>query len=59
MGTKYVTVSDRSFELRPMQRDDADAVQAFAASMPAHDLLFLRRDIRNPRVISAWLDQVD
>ena len=59
MQAKNVTVSDKTFSLRPMRRDDAGAVQAFAEAMPAHDLLFLRRDIRNPRVIAAWLDQID
>ncbi|MBK7284685.1 MAG: GNAT family N-acetyltransferase [Sphingomonadales bacterium] len=34
------------------------AVKAFAQSLPAHDLLFLSRDIKQPKVISAWLNSI-
>ncbi len=44
--------------LRLMGPGDADAVLAFAAAMPQHDLLFLQRDIRNPRVVAAWIEQI-
>ena len=33
--------------------DDA-AIQAFVAKVPLHDLLFLDRDIREPKVLAAW-----
>lgn len=33
--------------------DDA-AVRAFVARLPLHDLLFLDRDIREPKVLAAW-----
>ncbi len=45
-------------EIRHMTADDADAVIAFANSVPLHDLLFLERDIRNPKVVAAWIDQL-
>jgi RimJ/RimL family protein N-acetyltransferase len=51
VGTVAVT-------LRPFEPGDGAAVQRFAEAMPPHDLLFLQRDIRNPRVIAAWLDQI-
>lgn len=49
----------RSIRLRYMVREDADAVLSFARSLAPHDLLFLQRDIRNPKVVEAWLDQIE
>ena len=52
--------SDTSaFELRLMREDDEAAMLAFTRSLPAHDLLFLRRDIREPKVLSAWLRELE
>ena len=34
-------------------------VLAFANTLPAHDLLFLRRDITEPKVLSAWAKQLE
>jgi L-amino acid N-acyltransferase YncA len=48
-----------SHTIRRFRPDDRDKVVAFAASLPEHDLLFLSRDIREPRVVSAWLDAID
>ena len=39
-------------------RDDVVAVGAFAAALPAHDLLFLSRDIQHARVIEAWAQSI-
>jgi RimJ/RimL family protein N-acetyltransferase len=36
--------------------DDREALTAFVARLPAHDLLFLRRDITNPKVVTAWIE---
>jgi RimJ/RimL family protein N-acetyltransferase len=55
---KTLTVGTAAVTLRPLAPGDAGAVQRFAEAMPAHDLLFLQRDIRNPKVVSAWLDQI-
>lgn len=41
--------------IRSLAADDAARVQVFASDVPAHDLLFLARDIRNERVVSAWI----
>ncbi len=41
--------------LRLMGRSDAEAVLAFARALPEHDLVFLPRDITEPRVVGAWL----
>ncbi|CAN5233743.1 GNAT family N-acetyltransferase [soil metagenome] len=41
-----------------MQPAHAAEVQAFARTLPEHDLLFLRRDISQPRVIDAWMAEI-
>ena len=56
---RTVMAKDREIVLRPMERGDADALVAFAQSVPSHDLLFLLRDIRNPKVVAAWIEQVE
>jgi len=42
-------------EIDAMTRDDADDLRAFVAALPAHDLLFLSRDLSHPKVIAAWV----
>jgi RimJ/RimL family protein N-acetyltransferase len=44
--------------IRRFDPADRDAVATFAAALPEHDLLFLGRDLRHPRVIAAWLDAI-
>ncbi len=41
--------------VRAPTRGDAGALARFAGAMPEHDLLFLARDIREPKVLEAWL----
>jgi ribosomal protein S18 acetylase RimI-like enzyme len=41
-----------------MRPGDEDAVAAFAADLPRHDLLFLRRDITHPKVLAAWMAEI-
>ena len=43
-------------DLRLLTPDDEAAVLAFAQKLSAHDLLFLRRDISQPKVVSAWME---
>lgn len=47
-----------SHAIRPFEPADRDRVAAFAATLPEHDLLFLGRDLRHPRVIEAWLHAI-
>ncbi|QQN73408.1 GNAT family N-acetyltransferase [Croceicoccus sp. YJ47] len=47
------------WSLRELRREDGDALLAFARDIPLHDLMFLERDIRNPKVVDAWLDQCE
>jgi N-acetylglutamate synthase-like GNAT family acetyltransferase len=42
-----------------MTRDDEADMLAFARALPVHDLLFLRRDITHPKVLSAWSSEVE
>ena len=56
---RRIRCSNAEFELRLMNAADADAALAFAKLLPPHDLLFLQRDIRNPKVVGAWLEQIE
>ena len=47
-----------SHTIRRFDPADRERVAAFAAALPEHDLLFLGRDLRHPRVIAAWLDAI-
>ena len=44
-----------AIKVRAPLRSDGPALARFAAAMPPHDLLFLARDIREPKVLEAWL----
>ena len=46
-------------ELRLMTRADEEAVLAFARKLPPHDLLFLPRNISEPKVLSAWIGEIE
>jgi len=45
--------------LRYMTRADREAALAFARALPAHDILFLRRDITQPEAIDIWLNGIE
>jgi len=45
--------------VRPLTPADRDAVLAFAKAVPEHDLLFLARDITQPKVVDAWMDGIE
>lgn len=46
-------------EFHLMTRADEAAVLAFAQKLPTHDLLFLPRNISQPKVLSAWVNEID
>ena len=48
-----------NLQLRYMTATDEAAVLAFARALPDHDLLFLPRDITQPRVLAAWIAEVE
>ncbi len=54
-----VTHSEGEVEIRPMTAADEAAVLAFAQRQNAHDLLFLPRDISAPKVLSAWIKEIE
>lgn len=51
-------IAGTGMSIRWMGAGDGPAVRRFAEAVPLHDLLFLQRDIRQPRVIEAWLQQI-
>lgn len=44
--------------IRRFEERDRNAMARFAGALPDHDLLFLGRDLRHPRVVEAWLDAI-
>ena len=46
-------------EFRLMTRPDEAAVLDFARKLPVHDLLFLPRNISQPKVLSAWIGEIE
>ncbi|MBR1123828.1 GNAT family N-acetyltransferase [Bradyrhizobium lablabi] len=46
-------------EFRLMGRADEAAVLTFAQGLPTHDLLFLPRNISQPKVLSAWIKEIE
>ena len=53
---RTMACDDGDVELRLLTPDDGAAVLAFAQKLSAHDLLFLRRDISQPKVVAAWME---
>ena len=47
-----------SHKIRRFDPGDRDRVAAFVDTLDEHDLLFLGRDLKHPRVIEAWLDAI-
>lgn len=56
---RYVETDVGDIEFRLMSRADEHAVLAFAQSLPSHDLLFLPRNISQPKVLSAWINEIE
>ena len=52
---KSVSTAKGDYDLRSLDMNDAKRILAFANDLPAHDLLYLRRDISKPPVVDAWL----
>jgi L-amino acid N-acyltransferase YncA len=56
---KAVTVDGAEVRLRSMVAADRDAVIGFARALPAHDLLFLRRDITRADIVDEWVRNIE
>jgi L-amino acid N-acyltransferase YncA len=56
---KTVKVGGVPLTLRYMTAADGPGLRTFAAALPKHDLLFLRRDITQPEAIESWVREVE
>lgn len=57
---RQVTLRDgRHVTVRPMERDDREAIQAFFLRVPAEDRYFLKEDVSSPRVVEGWAEHLD
>jgi len=56
---RHVTTEAGEIEFRLMSRSDEQAVLDFARALPVHDLLFLPRNISEPKVLSAWIAEIE
>ena len=56
---RHVKTDAGDIDLRKMSRADEPAVLAFAQKLPTHDLLFLPRNISQPKVLSAWINEIE
>jgi GNAT superfamily N-acetyltransferase len=55
----HVATEAGDVEFRMMEPADEAAVLAFARTLPTHDLLFLPRNISEPKVLSAWIKEIE
>jgi len=56
---RHVNTDAGEIEFRLMSRADEGAVLEFAKELPTHDLLFLPRNISEPKVLSAWINEIE
>lgn len=56
---RRIDVGGSPVDVARMTAADRDALVAFVASLPPHDLLFLQRDISQPKVVEAWMRAID
>src|SRR5580704_6821289 len=56
---RRATTDAGEIEFRMMSQADEAAVLDFAQKLPVHDLLFLPRDISEPKVLAAWITEIE
>jgi L-amino acid N-acyltransferase YncA len=56
---RRIACGDAQIDITPMTTDDRDALAAFIASLPEHDLVFVPRDLRHPKVLEAWMHALE
>ena len=56
---RSIDLDGETIELRAMSGADEAAVIAFAEAVSTHDLLFLARDITHPKVVKAWIRDIE
>ncbi len=55
---RQTTIEGVEITLRLMEPSDRDEILAFGRSLPDHDLLFLRVDITDPKVVDEWVENM-
>jgi RimJ/RimL family protein N-acetyltransferase len=56
---RHIATDAGDIEFRLMAQSDEAAVLDFAQKLPAHDLLFLPRNISEPKVLAAWIKEIE
>src|ERR1700733_9645087 len=56
---RRIATETGEIEFRLMSPADEAAVLDFAQKLPVHDLLFLPRNISEPKVLSAWVKEIE
>ena len=56
---RHIHIDAGDIEFHLMGRSDEAAVLSFAQALPTHDLLFLPRNISQPKVLSAWIKEIE
>src|SRR6476646_8536276 len=56
---RHVNTDAGEIEFRLMSRAAEAAVLAFAQRLPTHDLLCLPRNISEPKVLAAWIHEIE
>ncbi len=56
---RVITCEGGDVEITLMGKADEAAVLAFAQGLPVHDLLFLPRNIAEPKVLAAWVREIE
>jgi len=56
---RRVSTDAGEIEFRMMAQADEAAVLDFARKLPVHDLLFLPRNISEPKVLAAWIKEIE
>lgn len=56
---RRISCGDAQLEIARMTSADRGALVALVAALPAHDLLFVPRDLGHPKVIDAWMRSLD
>lgn len=54
-----VELKGRTYRIRELHTGDGDAIKEFAADLPSHDLLYMRRDITQDSGVQRWLAGVE
>lgn len=56
---RHIATEAGDVEFRLMAQADEAAVLDFAQKLPVHDLLFLPRNISEPKVLAAWIKEIE